>query len=88
VSLDEAIKNGNGKTAHQECVDAFIEAHPKPITTGPIDLICPLCSAKAGEDCKVLLHKGVEVVHVQRIKTAATYIVNREHPKRTKILID
>jgi hypothetical protein len=40
------------------------------VAISPITLECPRCRAKAGEVCDVLIDKGIEVVHVERIKAA------------------
>jgi hypothetical protein len=40
------------------------------IAISPVTLECPRCGAKAGDVCDVLTEKGVEVIHVERIKVA------------------
>ena len=40
------------------------------IPINPVSLVCPRCSAKAGQACHVLKSE-LQVVHVERIKAAA-----------------
>jgi hypothetical protein len=40
------------------------------VAISPLTLECPSCGAKAGDVCDVLIDKGFEVVHVERIKAA------------------
>jgi hypothetical protein len=43
-------------------------------------LVCPLCSAKPGQDCETVSGIALPLVHVARIKTAAARdAAKREH---------
>jgi hypothetical protein len=45
---------------------------PEYIAVGRMTLACPRCNAEPGEVCEVLPANGLEIVHVERIKAAAT----------------
>ena len=64
-----------------------MEELPDHVAIGPISLACPRCTAKPGEACDVLIDKGLEVVHVERIKAAlAMDVAAKKRLDRTRIL--
>jgi hypothetical protein len=44
---------------------------PEYVAISPITLVWPRSQAKPGDVCEVTLGEGLEIVHVERIKTAA-----------------
>lgn len=48
-----------------------MERPPDYTPTSPMSLECPLCKVEAGTVCDVLPSRGIEIVHLERIKAAA-----------------
>jgi hypothetical protein len=65
VALAEAKTDANGKAVHEECL------LPEHVAISPMSLVCPRCGAQPGQVCE-LFDGEVELVHVERIKMAAT----------------
>lgn len=71
VNLGDAVTDGYGKAVHPACLmSTVIEKTPEYVAISPITLLCPKCNAEPGKPCAVFLEKGLEAVHVERIKAA------------------
>ena len=44
---------------------------PARLLISPMTLVCPLCSAKPGQDCETVAGIHLPIVHVARVKAAA-----------------
>ena len=49
-----------------------IKARVPRLAVSPISLVCPLCEAERGEECKTSAGKFI-AIHVERIEMAALY---------------
>jgi hypothetical protein len=47
-----------------------VDELPEYIAVSPITVACPRCHAEPGKVCEVLVGRGLEIVHIERIKVA------------------